>query len=72
MNALFMLTKDITSDVNTMSYINTIEHDILITDITCTEVAQFISKISAGCDKLHTLVAKKGVDGYIPDQYIFH
>ena len=62
------LAKDITSDVNPMSYINSIEHSIVITDISYTEVTQVISTLknsSAGWDELPTFVAKKCISGYI-------
>ena len=36
------LARYVTSDVNPMSYINRIEHSIVITDITDTEVEQVI------------------------------
>ena len=39
------LAKDITSDVNPMSYMNSIEHNIVITHITCTEVGEVTVKI---------------------------
>ena len=51
-----------------MSYINSIEHSIVITDISYTEVTQVIStlkKSSAGWDELPTFVAKKCISGYI-------
>ena len=62
------LAKDITSDVNPMSYINSVEHSIVITDISYTEVTQVISTLknsSAGWDELPTCVAKECVNGYI-------
>ena len=62
------LAKDITSDVNLMSYIDSIEYSIVITDIICTVVAQVISSLknsSTGWDELPTFVAMKCVDGYI-------
>ena len=62
------LAKDITSDVNPMSHINSIEHSIVITDISYTEVTQVISTLknsSAGWDELPTFVAKKCISGYI-------
>ena len=62
------LAKDITSDVNPMSYINSIEHSIVITDISYTEVTQVISTLknsSAGWDELPTFVANKCISGYI-------
>ena len=62
------LAKDITSDVNPMSYINSVEHRIVITDISYTEATQVISTLknsSAGRDELPTFVAKKCVNGYI-------
>ena len=51
-----------------MSYINSIEHSIVITDISYTEVTQVISTLknsSAGWDELPTFVAKKCISGYI-------
>ena len=60
--------KDITSDVNSMSYINSVEHSIVITNISYTEITQVIStlkKSSAGWDDLPTFVAKECVNGYI-------
>ena len=62
------LAKHITSDVNPMSYINSVEHSIVITNISSTEVTQVISTLknsSAGWDGLPTFVAKKCVSGYI-------
>ena len=61
------LANDI-SNVNPMSYINIVEHSIVITDISYTEVIQVIStlkKSNAGWDELPTFVAKKCVNGYI-------
>ena len=60
--------KAITSNVIPMLYIDSIEHSIVITDITCTEVTKVISSLknsSAGWDELPTFVAKKCVYGYI-------
>ena len=51
-----------------MSYINSIEHSIVITDISYTEVTQVISTLNnsgAGWDELPTFVAKKCISGYI-------
>ena len=51
-----------------MSYINSIEHSIVITYIPYTEVTQVISTLknsSDGWDKLPTFVAKKCISGYI-------
>ena len=57
-----------------MSYVNGIEHSIVITNISCTEVNQVIEvkqvisslkNSSAGWDEFPTFVAKKCVDGYI-------
>ena len=51
-----------------MSYINSVEHSIVITDISYTEVTQVISTLknsSAGWDELPTFVAKECVNGYI-------
>ena len=51
-----------------MSYINSIEHIIVITDISCTVLAQVISllnNLSAGWDGLPTCIANKSTDGYI-------
>ena len=48
--------------------INSIEHSIVITDISYTEVTQVISTLknsSAGWDELPTFVAKKCISGYI-------
>ena len=61
------LAKDIISDVNPMSYINSIEHIIVITYISYTEVTQVISTLknsSVVWDKLPTFVAKKCISGY--------
>ena len=63
-----MLAKDITSDVNPMSYINSVEHSIVFTDISYTEVTQGISTLknsTGGWDELPTFVAKEYVNGYI-------
>ena len=67
------------NDVNLMSYyINSIEHSIVITDITCTVVAQVITSpkknSSAGWDDdLLTFVAEKCVHGYIePMTYLIN
>ena len=62
------LAKDITSHINPLSYINSVEYSIVITGISYTEVTQVIStlkKSSARWDKLPTFVAKKCVPGYI-------
>ena len=51
-----------------MSYINSVGHIIVITDITSTEVGQVISSLnnsSAGWDERPTFVAKECVNGYI-------
>ena len=51
-----------------MSYINSVEHSIVITDISYTEVTQVISTLknsNAGWYKLPTFVAKECVNGYI-------
>ena len=54
-----------------MSYINTVEHSLVITDISSTEVTQVISTLkneyiyNAGWDELPTFVTKKCVNGYI-------
>ena len=51
-----------------MLYINSVEHSIVITDISYTEVTQVISTLknsSAGWDELPTFVAKECVSGYI-------
>ena len=51
-----------------MSYINSVEHSIVITDISYTEVTQVISTLknsSAGWDQLTTLKAKDCVNGNI-------
>ena len=51
-----------------MQYVNSIEHSIVITDISCNEVKQVISSLknsSAGWDELPTFVAKKCVDCFI-------
>ena len=57
------LAKDI-CDVNPMSYINSVEHSIVITDLSYTEVTQVISTLknsSAGWDEMTTFVAKECV-----------
>ena len=62
------LASDITCSINPMSYVNNIEHSIVITDISCTEVKQVISALknsSAGWDEVPTFVAKKCEDGFI-------
>ena len=62
------LAKDIISYVNPMSYINSIEHSIVITYISYTEVTQVISTLknsSAVWDELPTFVAEKCISGYI-------
>ena len=62
------LAKDITTDVNPIPYINSIEHSIIITDISYTEVTHVISTLknaSAGWDELPTFVAKECVNVYI-------
>ena len=58
-----------------ITYFNIIEHCIVITDITCTEIAQVISSLknsSAGWDELPTFVVKKYIDGYIELQTYLH
>ena len=48
--------KDITSNANSMSYIsvsNSVEHSIVITNISSTEVAQVISSLLDGTNCLH-------------------
>ena len=61
------LAKDITRDVNPMSYtcINSVEHSIVITDISYTQVISTLKNSGAGWDELHTFVAKECVSGYI-------
>ena len=62
------LANSINCTVNPMSYVDSIEHSIVITDISCYEVKQVISSLknsSAGWDELPTFVANKCVDGFI-------
>ena len=59
------LTNAMNSSINSMQYVNSIEHIIAITDISCNEVKQVISllkNLSAEWDELPTFVAKKCVD----------
>ena len=46
----YKIAKDITCNVNPMSYINIIEHSKRITNITYTEVAEFLSSLKSSSD----------------------
>ena len=56
------------SDINPLTYVNTVNNSIVIFDVSCDEVKNIIGSLinsSAGHDEFPTLVGKLCVDGYI-------
>ena len=62
------LANTIMSDINPLSYVESINNSIVMTDVSCAEVRNVISSLknsSSGLDEFPTFFGKACVDGFI-------